>query len=477
MKITLSKQSHGGTVALRGADLSPLECEHSPAAQEVSYASNRLTLKRNEFRAPSELQSRGSALVAALIMSAVIGIVVCSFLVLIADRNYITQRSLAWNTGIPVLEAGIEEAFTHLHNDGSLTANGWMLGGTNATVVYTKTRNFTNNSTYCMMTISNVSANGADIYSQGFVPSPTGSGYISRTVQVRTTNSAIFTKAISAKGIIQFSGGSMVDSFNSSNPLYSTNGMYIASKHEANGGVVTDSSANPAISISSGKIDGKTATGPLGTVTTSGSGAIGDLAWTTGIEPGYTNNTMNVTYQDQSAPPGSALWLLPPNGVVGTTNCQYVLGNNSYKLSSLTISQSGSGQPVIVTGNATLYITGDLTVQGSGYIYIMPGASLNLYVGGSTTTLSGSGVENGAGNAANFSYHGLPTNTSITYSGSSGFFGTLDAPEANFTLSGSAAFVGAAIVNTFNDSGGAAVHYDEALGGNGGLKLISYKEL
>jgi hypothetical protein len=37
--------------------------------------------------------------------------------------------------------------------------------------------------------------------------------------------------------------------------------------------------------------------------------------------------------------------------------------------------------------------------------------------------------------------------------------------------------VGAAIVNTFNDSGGAAIHYDEGLGGRGQLTMTSYVEL
>jgi len=233
MNITLSKHAPGALCA-----------ESQPQRVGIDGRAGNFSARLNSHVSATGLggtvalrPNRGSALVAALIMSAVIGIVVCSYLVLIADRNYLTHRSLAWNTGIPVLEAGIEEALTHLHSDSSLTANGWTSGGTNATVVYSKRRDFTNNSTYCLMTISNVTASSADVYSQGFVPSPSGSGYISRTVQVRTTNSAIFTKAIAAKGIIQFSGGSMVDSFNSANPLYSANGIYDPTKHEANGAV------------------------------------------------------------------------------------------------------------------------------------------------------------------------------------------------------------------------------------------------
>lgn len=55
--------------------------------------------------------------------------------------------------------------------------------------------------------------------------------------------------------------------------------------------------------------------------------------------------------------------------------------------------------------------------------------------------------------------------TTMTFSGSAAFIGTVYAPEADITYSGSAAFIGSAVGNSFNDSGGAAIHYDEALVG------------
>jgi len=123
-------------------------------------------------------------------------------------------------------------------------------------------------------------------------------------------------------------------------------------------------------------------------------------------------------------------------------------------------------------------VDGDLTVSGSGFIYIAPGGSLKVYVENSSkSVISGGGVANGTGLAANFSYIGLPTNTQLTYSGSAAFIGTVNAPEAAFTVSGSAGMSGAAIVNTFTSSGGASVHYDEGLAGLSLLKLLAYREL
>jgi len=435
------------------------------------------------MKIPKAKSNSGSVLVTALVMSAMLTLILASYLVLLASRNRITMRSQSWNEAVPVLEAGLEEAFTHLHNDGSvsLAGNGWSAVIINSNLVYQKTRYFTNtgffnDKSYFVATISNATTATPVIYSQGYVPAPLETNYISRLVQVTTTNPVIFTKAVAAKGAINLNGKPVVDSFNSSNPLYSSNSMYVPSLREANGGVVTDSTNNPAINVGTGHIYGQTATGPGGTVTTSGGGGVGGLAWGSGIQPGYTNQTMNVTYPDQTAPAGSAGWLQPVPLVYpyGGTNYDYRLFGGGYKQAgALTL----SGQTILVTGNATLYVTGNVSISGQSFIYLAPNASLQLVVGGSTTSISGGGVVNGTGVAANFSYIGLPSNTSITYSGNADFIGTINAPEADLTITGNADMIGAAIVNTYTGSGGGELHYDEALGGNSVPVMTSYTEL
>ncbi len=431
----------------------------------------------------------GSVLVVALVMSAVLAIILGSYLTLVASRNRITMRSQAWNEAIPVLEAGIEEAFTHMYDDQDsagilLASNGWSAVLINSNLVYQKTRHFNsasffNDKSYYVVTLSNATTTQPVIYSQGFVPAPLGTNYISRLVQVVTTNPVIFSKAVAATGAVSLGGHATVDSFNSSNPLYSSNSMYVPSLREANGGVVTDSTNNPAISVGTGQIFGRTDTGPGGTVTTSGGGTVGDLAWGSGIEPGYTNNDMNVTYPNQTAPAGYIGWLPPVAALI----LPYSYGgtNYTYRLSGGNYTQSGdfsiSGQTMVVTGNATFVVTGNFSMSGQSFIYIAPNASLQLIVKGSTTSLSGGGVVNGSGIAANFSYIGLPSNTSVSYSGGSAFIGTINAPEADFSITGGSDFTGAAIVKTFADSGGSNVHYDESLGGNGLLIMTSYTEL
>src|ERR1043166_56677 len=97
---------------------------------------------------------------------------------------------------------------------------------------------------------------------------------------------------------------------------------------------------------------------------------------------------------------------LPPS--IGGSNILFLPAGN-YTAASYT--SSDKTKPMFVTGAATLYLTGNLTVSGSGYVQIFPGASLTLYCGGNNVVVSGGGVINGTQLPANFTYYGLNSNT------------------------------------------------------------------
>src|ERR1041385_7842876 len=126
---------------------------------------------------------RGNVLVVSMVLCAVVGLVLASYLQLVQARTKIRARSLAWNAAIPALEGGIEEAFTHLQDDKTFTANNWTAVTTNSKVIYQKSRT-NSDSSYCSVTISNALSTSPTIYSKGFVPAPLTRGYISRSVAV-----------------------------------------------------------------------------------------------------------------------------------------------------------------------------------------------------------------------------------------------------------------------------------------------------
>src|SRR4051812_37436448 len=81
---------------------------------------------------------RGNTLVLTLFMTGLMGISLASYLNFVHNQNLSVMRSLAWNSCIPVIEAGVEEAMTHLNRSGvtNLQTANWTLG----TGGYTKTR-------------------------------------------------------------------------------------------------------------------------------------------------------------------------------------------------------------------------------------------------------------------------------------------------------------------------------------------------
>jgi hypothetical protein len=166
---------------------------------------------------------------------------------------------------------------------------------------------------------------------------------------------------------------------------------------------------------------------------------------------------------------------------VDSTSYDYVLTSGNYQLSSL--SMSGQAK-LAVTGNAVLYVTGSFSMSGNAYIKIKPGACLKLYVSGASASIGGNGVVNETGYATNFFYYGLPSNTSVSFSGNGEFIGILYAPNAAFTMNGGGSgdldFVGAAVGRTINMNGHYKFHYDEALGKIGpmrGFIVNSWDEL
>jgi len=289
----------------------------------------------------------------------------------------------------------------------------------------------------------------------------------------------MFPHAIAARGKINLSGQSDVDSYNSSDTNYSTGGMYDPAKRKAGGSVVTDYAGSPSINVGNGHIYGTVDTGPGGSVVYNGSGGVGNTNWGSGIEAGYSTSDMNVSFPDPTPPPGWSSWtpLAPASGAAATvngTNYTYVVTGQMTAGAGFSL---GSGATMVIVGNASLYVNGDFSVNSGSSIYIAPGASLKLYVDGNTT-MSGGGVLNATGLPANFSYYGMTNNTTIKYTGGADFIGTIDAPEANFSISGGASVYGAAIVNSYtSQSSGSGLHFDEGLIIYGMLKLTSYREL
>ena len=411
----------------------------------------------------------------------IIGIAMASYLRLVSHQNLSVMRAQAWNACIPVSEAGLEEALTQIHYNGitNLSANGWAMGSDG---LYHKERSLGDGSYY---QVSIEPVNPPVIVSAGYVPVPltpssqlgmSGSTsqssprYVARRVRVNTTWKGTFSKAMLSKGTIAFSGSARSDSFDPTDPAASTNGRYDPAKAGDKGDVASNGRGSKTfVGSSTVKIRGHLSTGPGGTANLIGGASVGSTAWhqagNTGVQPGWFADDMNIDIPDVQVPFTSG-YFTPGSGTVAGTNYAYVIGSGNYKLSQFMLNMS---QKAIVTGNAVLYVTDNMNVSGAAQIIVAPGASLKLYNGAASGSISGNGVANQTGSAANFTYYGLPTNTRLDMSGTSGFIGVIYAPNADLTMSGGTTssfvdFTGASVSKTVTMSGARSFHYDESLG-------------
>src|ERR1044072_1276445 len=114
-----------------------------------------------------------SVLLVTLLTAWVIGISLVSYLTLVANQNRSTYHSFSWNTCVPVMEAGVEEALTQLHYNGilNLASNQWTLGLDGK---YHKRRAVGDDGSYYEVTLQ--PGDPPVIVARGFPPGPANTG-------------------------------------------------------------------------------------------------------------------------------------------------------------------------------------------------------------------------------------------------------------------------------------------------------------
>jgi len=277
---------------------------------------------------------------------------------------------------------------------------------------------------------------------------------VSRTVEVLAEPNTIkpFFESMTLESSLNMSGGGTIDSFDSTNPTMSTNGLYDPTKRQTNGNVgllnsfgsdlkntyvygsLSYTGPEPA---NDGNVTGGE-THPFSTTVNQ----VTDPTWTANSPLTVVNGSATIAGGTISAPTRVKLSSLnvPGGGV-------------------LNITQLASGAQTYVE----IWVTGDFNTSGSGYISQQPNVHVTYYIDGSITT-SGQSFNNQSNVAANNVIYGIgSSSTTMTVSGAGTFIAAVYAPKYNITLSGAANFSGAFIANTLLISGGASMHYDASL--------------
>jgi hypothetical protein len=339
---------------------------------------------------------KGNVLLLTIVVTGLIGFLLATYLTLVTNQNQATVRSQCWNSAMPVVEAGIEEALQHLNKNGatngSLATDGWSGGGTTYTVnralanAYysvtireyhpgtTTNRPIVESKGYVVMPLVLASAQGALVATAGGGQSTLS--YLGRGVRVATSQDFIFSKGMVAKDSIDMNGNNIrTDSFDSTDPLASSNGMYYAAWARDNGDVAVNSSLTNSLTAGNADIWGHVSVGPAGTISVGSQGSIGSSDWhingNRGVQGGWSKNDMNVSFPDVTVPwTGGAF--TPSGGWI--TNATSTVLNSTNSVTSYAYPFGCGG--AIVTN----------TITSSSYPIGHPGPVTTNYNGGTRVT-------------------------------------------------------------------------------------------
>ncbi len=347
----------------------------------------------------------GSVLVVTLVIAMIIGITLAAFMDLSSAAHRSVIRSGVWNACIPVAEAGVEEALTHVYlNSTNLAAQGWSMSSSGLTMsngvaltgtVYYKSRSL-NGGNYIAAIQGGTTPT---ITVQGNLPKPLSTTeMISRTVQLKTVGGALFARGMVARGTINWNGSILSDSFDSQDPRFSNGGRYDPALRNDNGSI---GSVEGSIDVgANGIIYGTAGTGPTGLITTGSHGAVGDAAFVsgggTGIQAGHSQNDLNVSFPDATVPFTTG-YSIPGGGYV--TNYTTVTSGASVTsliypspapsqvtTNSVTSTAYPSGTPYSVTTNVLATRRGRTTTFSTNYTFTQFSYSTNLVTTNTTVT-------------------------------------------------------------------------------------------
>lgn len=469
---------------------------------------------------PRFVRQRGSLLIVAMILCAVIGISLVSYMQLGRSSLTISNRALYNNAAINVAENGLEEAMFAINKmvaDESYSWPGWRNNGTgSSSAAWQKFSGFSfDQNTTGMVRVYVYNYRGLQapriIARSTITLGGATSAPIEKWIEVTLRKTSKFSNGLVARTSIVFNGtNTSVDSWNSDpdNSAATAAVPYSAIVRNDNGSVGSISVAVDSVMIKQADIWGFVSTGgadPTTSVGTGGSilgsGSTYDPAtWTSPtVDPARVSTDFSANFDPVTAPVKTYVNLggsinndtvLPRGGDVPDADGNYYYSATSINLVNKYLNVNSKVVLKLTNTSGTVVDVGG----GTGQINVLAGGSLALYTEGDVK-IAGQGVANGvdangdgtlsdaeANQPINFQIWGTKTSGTqdIKVAGNGVFSGVIYAPQGAVTVNGNGSVGGSIVANTITMTGNANFHFDESLanfGGGNPFRVSKWKEL
>ena len=468
---------------------------------------------------------RGSLLIVALLLCAIIGVSLGSYLHLSRTALTISSRALYNNAAMNLAEQGVEEAMYSINqfiNNANYAWPGWTVAGFNAYREWTDVplgQNAT--AAYRVYIYNYLGVSSPKVVSRARVTLGSGGAPIEKWLEVSLLRTSKFANGLVAKNSISFNGNNAsVDSWNSEwntavSPAVARTPPvpYSTAVRNDNGSVGSISIATDAVVVQNADVwgyvsnnSGSTLHPPEEFVGSNGSILGEDSVTGIKVDPNRTSTTFSATLDDETAPadPANATLgiietdgeVLPRPGDVTPKGVNEYAGYFVYDATKIDL----ANKKLTINGKVLLRLSStdaSIAISGlNGEIQITDTGYFSVYTPGNVA-IAGKGVSNGVdgsdadanvdevselGQPKKFQLWGTKTSPTqnISFAGTGLFSGIVYAPNGSVTIVGNGAVCGAVVAGDITLAGQAEFHYDESLatlGGDSPFRIAKWKEL
>jgi hypothetical protein len=285
---------------------------------------------------------------------------------------------------------------------------------------------------------------------------------VSRRIEAIVRPLSSFNQAIMSVGTVDLTNQNIVvDSYDSTDPTKSTNGLYDLAKRQQNGDIATD-----------------------GNLIDAGNAQIyGDVATNSGTVVGAANitGTERDDFYQEPIPIGAPTWTAYNSSVTNVSSTTTLTASSTsgssasrYQLSSVSLSGTKTltlaGNPDGSQTYIEIYVTGDISFAGNSQLIVQPGVTAKIYFAGNVD-IGGNGILNSNNQPGDLELFGIqPTNNDsyhVSLGGNGQIIASVYAPNHDVTINGGGTnghVFGSVVGKTVTMTGVTNLHYDEHLG-------------